>query len=249
MHPLRALRTYKHTLGCRGVLAFLTSKVLRRPVAVTIHPPGIKYPVVVRAGTTDSACYRQVLLEKHYDFDLRVNPKIIVDGGANIGMAAVFFANRYPTARIIAVECESSNFKMLKRNTEHYANIIPVFCAIWNETGTLRLHGTKGENCAFRARLSGDGESVPAQTIDTIVAVNGGGSADLVKLDIEGAEKEVFDQPGQWLGSVSTVMVELHEQLSPGCTRSFEIATAAFEHSETRGEIVMRRRSILAALH
>lgn len=244
MHPLRTLRTYKRTLGLRGVLAFLASKILRHPILVTIHPADIRYPVVVRAGTTDSACYRQVLLEKHYDFSLGFSPRLIIDGGANIGMASVFFANKYPSARIIAVECEKSNFEMLKRNTARYSNITPVFCAVWSENGTLHVNeGSEGENWAFRTQLSGEGECVPAQTIDAIVATNGEGNADLVKLDIEGAEREVFDRPGEWLKYASAVMVELHEHFSPGCSKSFEKATATFDHSEMRGEIVMRHRS------
>ena len=42
---------------------------------------------------------------------------------------------------------------------------------------------------------------------------------DLLKMDIEGAEREVFGPGAQeWIHKVGVLVVELHEGFSPGCT-------------------------------
>ena len=56
-------------------------------------------------------------------FDLPFTPKTIVDAGANIGMASIFYSHRYPAAKIIALEAEGSNFAALCKNVEPYQNI------------------------------------------------------------------------------------------------------------------------------
>jgi hypothetical protein len=54
---------------------------------------GVKHPVYVRPGTTDIEVMQQVLLDYEYDFKLPGRPQVIVDAGANIGLASVYFAN------------------------------------------------------------------------------------------------------------------------------------------------------------
>jgi len=46
---------------------------------------------------------------------------LIIDCGANIGCASVWFATQYPKARILAVEPDPDNFRMLVRNSKPYA--------------------------------------------------------------------------------------------------------------------------------
>ncbi len=53
----------------------------------------------------------------------RSSPETIVDAGANIGVTSIYFANRYPGAKIFAVEAEASNFAMLVKNTQAYPSI------------------------------------------------------------------------------------------------------------------------------
>jgi FkbM family methyltransferase len=41
----------------------------------------------------------------------------IIDGGANIGIASLYFLNQYPTARLVAVEPSPANFEDLARES------------------------------------------------------------------------------------------------------------------------------------
>lgn len=56
-----------------------------------------------------------MLLNAEYAWDTAVRPRVIVDAGANIGLASLFFANKYADAKIIAIEPEEHNFKILKK--------------------------------------------------------------------------------------------------------------------------------------
>jgi hypothetical protein len=71
--------------------------------------------VFIRPGTTDQSVYQQIFESKDYDFELN-DPKFIIDAGAHIGLSSIFFANKYPSSTIIAIEPEPSNFTMLCKN-------------------------------------------------------------------------------------------------------------------------------------
>ena len=59
---------------------------------------------------------------------------------------------------------------------------------------------------------------------------------DLLKIDIEGAEREVFEDTSAWIGRVRSLIVELHEHFKPGCERSFRAGSAGFDREWIRGE-------------
>jgi cephalosporin hydroxylase len=65
--------------------------------------------IILRLGTTDVAAYEHVFIHDEYGFLLAREPSVIVDAGANVGMSAVYFANRFPSAEVIAIEPEPSN--------------------------------------------------------------------------------------------------------------------------------------------
>jgi hypothetical protein len=66
---------------------------------------------------------------------------------------------------------------------------------------------------------------------------------DILKIDIEGAEREVLRDPSAWIGNVDTLIVELHERLKLGCNRSFYNATNGFDDEWIQGENVYVTRS------
>ncbi len=93
----------------------------------------------MRLNTSDFPTFDQVFIQQEYDFDISRAPKVIVDAGANIGLASIYFANKYPDAKIIAIEPEQSNFKLLEMNVSPYPNVIPVQAALWNKNEDINL--------------------------------------------------------------------------------------------------------------
>jgi FkbM family methyltransferase len=222
-------------------LAISAYRLLGQPKEISAHPPGIRNSVRLRVKTSDESTYAQILLWGQYAFDLPFVPKVIVDAGANIGMASIYFANKYPGAKIIAIEPEASNFDLLARNSRPYPAIIPVHAALWNRDGEISVGepdpaiGESG-NWAFVTR-EGPGAKVRAITMLTLMKEMQIQSADLVKIDIEGAEKEVFES-GDWMKRVRSLMIEIHDRYRPGCSDAVEAAAQGFSKAQ-RGETTL----------
>ncbi|HZC80198.1 MAG TPA: hypothetical protein VE222_00515, partial [Nitrospiraceae bacterium] len=89
----------------------------------TFNIPGFRAPIILRAGTSDRPTFSKIFVDQEYAIDLNITPRLIIDGGANVGYAAIFFARRYPHASIVAVEPEPQNFRLLERNTAAYPNV------------------------------------------------------------------------------------------------------------------------------
>jgi hypothetical protein len=61
----------------------------------------------------------------------------------------------------------------------------------------------------------------------------------LLKLDIEGSEKEVFSNARPWIDRVDAISIELHDRFKPGCTRAFFGAVTDFPIELRRGEKIL----------
>lgn len=114
-----------------------------------IHRENYKYPIYLRNYTSDVWIYREIIEDHEYEFTVKEDPKYIIDAGANIGMAAIYFANRYKHAKIIAIEPEADNFEILKLNVSNYINIQAIKAALWNTSGEIMLFDTDLDNVGF----------------------------------------------------------------------------------------------------
>lgn len=209
---------------------------------ISISAPETKYPVQLRKGTSDIDVFYQIFYYKGYNYEFGFEPKVIFDCGANIGLATVYYKNRYPNAKIIAVEPESSNFEMLQRNTEKYTDVHCVQSGIWNKTTNLKIH-TGGAHWAFVTEEVDyeDATTVKAISIDELMKKFNVDYIDVLKIDIESSEKELFEANWEkWLPKVKVLLVELHDNMKQGCTRSMFKAITNFEFTmHFKGENVI----------
>ena len=199
----------------------------------SIAVPGTTYPVWVRPRTSDIAVFNQIFIGEAYDLPFVIPAKLIFDLGANVGYASVYFAHRYPDARIVAVEPEARNFKALVKNTRPYPNIVTLEAAgpASHEKLVVDDSGSAWEfrgNCLCSDRK--DMSSVDGVTIDDILNDwSDGATIDLLKIDIEGAERELFSTPcDSWLERTRIIVIELHDRIIPGCEHALAIATRRF---------------------
>jgi len=196
--------------------------------------------VHVRAGTSDFACFEKVFIEEEYAEEAA--PRVIIDAGANIGMTTLYYAQRFPQARIVAIEPEESNFAMLKLNCGHLANVTLLQAALWGEAKELGLCDAGAEKWAFAVAEKSTGDSsnpgIRGITLPEILAMVAPAGIDILKLDIEGAELALFSaNPQAWLPQVSRIVIELHDRFVDGCARTFYRAIANFDYrQEVRGE-------------
>ncbi|HSZ63756.1 MAG TPA: FkbM family methyltransferase [Terriglobales bacterium] len=235
MELIRGFERNIEAFGVIGTLRVLSNRVIHAPRKMACWPPNAKFPVSLRLGTTDIAVYRQNLIERQYEFPLPFTPRTIVDAGANIGMASIFFANRYPEARIVAIEPEAGNFKMLTENIRPYPQIEAIQAALWSSDGEVSLHGASGMDGSYGdwGFTVGEGSGTPALSILALIRRFLPGMIDLLKIDIEGAELELFAK-ADWVRHVRCIMIETHDRFRPGCSEA--VRAALGERWEQRGE-------------
>jgi FkbM family methyltransferase len=205
---------------------------------ISIKREDYEHPVYLRNYTTDIPAYKEIIERHKYCVAAKYEPKYIIDAGANVGMAAIYFANKYKNARIIAIEPESKNYELLKQNTEYYMNITVIKAALWNTSGEISLFDTGLGNDGFmveanktmlKTPIKNIKQTIKTVTVDEIINEFHIDSIDILKIDIEGSEKEVFESCKSWIHKTKCIIVELHERMKKGCNKAFHKSIKYFD--------------------
>ncbi|MDB4976250.1 MAG: FkbM family methyltransferase [Myxococcaceae bacterium] len=195
-----------------------------RPLRV----PGTSRVMVQRGREEDTDLFDQIILGRTYDFkQLRRWPEIaafyqacnsplILDCGANIGAASIWFATQFPKATVVAVEPEPGNFRVLEENSGA-PNMRAVHGAVSSTPGELQIVDPGLGSASFRTEhVHGQaGEHVRAYTLDELAAMVPGSTPFVIKVDIEGAEQDLFDAHQYVLDQCPVVVIELHDWMLP----------------------------------
>lgn len=239
-----ATRKFRQRYGLlRGTLLWLEllkEKALPRGRRFRVHVPGLPHPVTLRARTSDIEAFSQIFGIAELDVpSLPAEAGFIIDAGANIGLSSLFFAARYPAARILAIEIDKANIAVLRSNTAAYPNITVIEKGLWHRNATLHIRNPQAEPWAYQVEetAADDPGGFPAIGIQALMDQQGMARIDILKMDIEGAEREVFSDNTDWLARTGSLMIELHEHIKPGCKQALEAALSAHPHVHgLRGE-------------
>jgi FkbM family methyltransferase len=232
----------------RGSWLFTTSrlgpKTARR--RVTVAMPGTGVPLTLRLRTSDALVFWEIFAKHEYGWNFAAKPRVIVDVGGYTGLSAAFFAHQYPEATIIAVEPDAENFELLTRNTASFPNVHAVHAAVWRESGMISLTDPGNGEWGFQVDDqpgTPDGKLVRAVTVEELIKEFNLDRVDLLKVDVEGSEKEIFAAAGSWLPAVDVICIELHDRFKAGCSRSFFTAVGEFPIELRRNEDVLVARA------
>lgn len=193
--------------------------------------------LIIRKDTSDHFVFRDIFLFKEFKLPIEINPKLIIDTGAYIGLSSLYYSSRFPNAKIIAVEPEATNFEILTNNTELHPNIKRIKAGIWSKNVRLKIIDHNSQKWAFTLMEAenSDPEAIDAITIDELLAQSGFEEIDILKIDIEGSEKEIFNTNSlNWLNKVKIIVLELHDRLIPGCSEALYNAIKREEWQEFR---------------
>lgn len=225
--------------------------MLAKSVSVVI--PGTNHEVTLRLATTDIPTFEQIFVRREYQSpNLPDAADAIVDLGANVGLATVFFGLKYPAAKILSVEPEDSNFAAMSRNTAALGDRVrKEHAAVWINDGFVNLHTEDDAGAplgAWGVQVSDQqGKSdrhSKCHTLTTLLDQAGFNTVDILKVDIEGAELEVFAQSAtEWLPRINLIIIETHDWFRPGSDAAVrEAVHPMFEELPRSGENLLFRR-------
>jgi FkbM family methyltransferase len=169
--------------------------------------------IAIRPFAGDLFILFEVLMDNCYHIPNTILPpekvRVVLDCGGNIGITALYFAARYPAANIFSIEPDKKNFELLKRNTEAEPRIVAIRGAIVGyPRKTVQLTTGRPAWGNFITEEE-NGHEVPAVTIDEVLRDYGISRVDLLKVDIEGAERDMFAS-GKFMPLIDCVIIELH---------------------------------------
>jgi len=181
-----------------------------------------RFPVIARSHTSDLEAFAQVFAELQYRPIVAAiaqhNVDMIVDAGANVGYASAYFLSQLPECRILAIEPDFGNYEVLVRNLSPYGERAHVLhAALWSSDVDLVLRNERfrdGREWSRQVRACNNGEKARVHGIgmNTVLEKSGRSRVSLLKIDIEGAEREVFSQNLMpWIDRVDAIAIELHE--------------------------------------
>lgn len=205
---------------------------------VCLRPKGFREDVYLRVGTSDFATLMEV--RESYDVSPKFPVNNIIDLGGNIGLASAYLASKFPKAKIVTVEPEASNFEMLKVNVAPYPNIIPVNKGVFHKECYLKIINEGTANNCFRLEESEEPTPIRAISIPSLMQQYGMETIDILKMDIEGGERYLFnEQAHEWLSKVKILMIELHDRYYSGCSKLLFLCLKKYSYNIDLGDCTL----------
>lgn len=189
-------------------------------IELTMKSP-IQGKLSLREVGSDILTFNEVIRQQVYrDVFSRVEHcETVIDLGANIGLAALYFARHYATCRVFAVEPNPDTHRILTANLRELVEkgrCRTLRAAVWSSEKALvadRSHPREHFSAFATKEASpedGAEERIVALTIQQIIRAAGFTRVDLLKVDIEGAEVELFKGDLDWLRDVNSIAIEFH---------------------------------------
>lgn len=215
-----------------GISLYIKLKNFQRD---SISTSQLKHEVHLRPGSVDNCVFKQIFLKQDLNLPIldEILPETVLDLGANIGMSSLYLANRFPNAKIVGVEPDESNGEMYKKNLIHFPNVNFILAPIRGDHKKVEMKDYGRGESGYVAEESENG--IVSITISDILNQFGWKSIDIIKMDIEGSEKSVFEENYEsWLPKTKVLFVELHERKNPGCTEAFNNAVNKFNFQRSK---------------
>ncbi len=209
---LRELEQKKIRVKHTGNLIELTYEVNSNLVKFTIDEM-----------SSDGEVFRQVILCEEYApvlsiaAEYGVDIRTIIDAGANVGYTSIYLLCNLSEASVCAIEPGSEAFKRLKRNVQlNQFNVTCVNLGLWSKKAVLTMDRSFRDGLDWSLQLlerdgySSDG--IEVVELCDIVTMMQWDSIDLLKMDIEGSEVEVFKGDVSWLKMTKLIAIEIHDE-------------------------------------
>lgn len=215
-----------------------------------VYSLSLRREIYIRPETTDLILLLEFFAKdvcagenREYQIEFEYNGKdinYILDCGANIGLFSLLYAKKYPDAKIIAIEPEPENYKVLLMNIKDNSRITAIQNGVWYKESGLKIiprdtgaYGFMVQECVHeKAEVNGI-------SINKLIKQYGFPSIDILKMDIEGSELEVITNDSSvWLKKTKIIILETHERIKPGSEKVIEnkLCKSHFIEGKRNGE-------------
>jgi FkbM family methyltransferase len=201
---------------------------------------------------SDLHVLEQIILKEEYGFAIRwikdkgldQQPLRIVDAGANVGYTSIYFLTAFPQASVVAIEPDPSTFSVLEYNLSCSTSVNrprALHAALLSQSGIPvmidRQAGDK-KDWSFSVKPTNSPDGIPSICIQDLLQQTGWPQIDILKIDIEGSEADLFSAQADlaYLSSVRMVLVEIHDDMADRRLIHQQLAKNGFdieERSET----------------
>lgn len=248
---LRHFVFFKNLLKHYNYFDAIILVVLIKFSAKKIYLPFLGRAIYFRKKTKDKETFKEIFNLNIYNIKLPIIPNNIIDAGSNTGFAALFFKLKYPKAKIISLEIENGNINMIGKNLRNFDNIEIIQKGLFNKKAFFKIEDPFHATNSFVIKEVAKGEKydVESITIDEIMTTSKIETIDILKIDIEGAEKDLFEKNYEnWLPKVKIIMVETHDRMIPNC--SYAVMKAVNEYNfilytTTEGTLIYYNMSLI----
>lgn len=153
----------------------------------------------------DITTFYEVFYKEIYRVDIDLEPKVIVDLGAHVGFTSNYLQTKFPNAKIYCVEPTKESIALLSKNVD--GDITHKAIASYDGQAAFNIESNSVNN-----KMKNHGSRiVDTITMYSFMKEKGLTEIDILKIDIEGAEKELFLSLGLWKDKVKYIMIELHD--------------------------------------
>jgi FkbM family methyltransferase len=255
------LRSRKYP-GCREFsFSPHLSRLDGRFVAVDVRARDSAFSTTLRLrpDSTDVEIFSQIFLYAHYRtydmarcaeiaayYDSCAKP-LVLDLGANIGLSALYFAKNWPKATIVGVEPDQGNYTLFCQNTAGQENIAPIRGAIASKHSYARIINPHESEWGYRTEINDrNSGGLVALSVAELLERHSDCQPFICKIDIEGAEQELFSANTQWLERFPIVIIELHDWLFPRSGNSANFLRAI---AGTNRDFILSGENIFSVAH
>lgn len=145
----------------------------------------------------------------------------IIDAGSNIGLTSLFFLDHFDTPNIICLEPELENFKILDFNLNNRVSkkIVKINGAVWSSYEKIKIikDFRDRQDWSFRVEKTNESDGIQAYPINKLVEDYNYDFIDILKIDVEGSEKQIFNSKESnlnFLKITKCIVIEIHDEFN-----------------------------------
>lgn len=207
---------------------------------ISIKIDGYKYPIWMRCGTSDYACFHLIFIQEEFHAIHQLIDKNIykmIDCGTNVGYTIRYFIEKHHEMSFVGIEPDESNYLLALKNLAYYKERVKILnMAIWSKNTHVKVvPGNYGDGGKWALQVieCPPEEGLKAISLNDIIEPE---HRYFLKIDIEGSEKYVLKDNLNWANFVNFLCVEIHDEEAKKIFDSF-IKQKSFNYLGLFGEM------------